>query len=47
MFANGTTLTACGKSSHDLLFAINHDLNNVKDWLMANKLCFLVKLNVC
>ena len=40
MFANGSTLTVCGKSSQDLFFAINHDLNNVKDWLMANKLCF-------
>ena len=29
----------CGKSSQDLSRAMNHDLNNVKDRLMANKLC--------
>ena len=39
MFADDTTLTVCGKSSQDLSFAMNHDLNNVKDWLMASKLC--------
>ena len=40
MFADDTTLTVCGKSSQDLSFAMNHDLNNVKDWLVASsKLC--------
>ena len=39
MFADDTTLTVCGKSSQDLSLAMNHDLNKVNDWLMANKLC--------
>jgi hypothetical protein len=34
-----TTLTVCGKSTHEISSAMNHDLNNVNDWLMANKLC--------
>ena len=38
MFADDTTLTVCGKSSQDLSLAMNHDLNKVNDWLMANKL---------
>ena len=38
MFADDTTLTVCGKSSQDLSLAMNHDLNKVSDWLMANKL---------
>ena len=39
MFADDTTLTVCGKSTHENSSAMNHDLNNVNDWLMANKLC--------
>ena len=41
MFADDTTLTVSVKSSQpqDLSLAMNHDLNNVNDWLMANKLC--------
>ncbi len=39
MFADDTTLTVCGKSTHEISSAMNHDLNNVNDWLMANKLC--------
>ena len=37
MFADDTTLTVSGKLIH-ISSAINIDLNNVKDWLMANKL---------
>ena len=39
MFADDTTLTVCGKSSQGLSHVMNHDLNNVKDWLTSNKLC--------
>ena len=39
MFADDTTLPARGNSSQDLSFALNYDLNNVKGWLVANKLC--------
>ena len=39
MFTVDTTLTAWGKSSQDLSFAMNHELKNAKDCLMANKLC--------
>ena len=42
MFADDTTLTVCGKS--DLFPAMSHDLNNVHDWLMANRLCFVPTL---
>ena len=38
MFADDTTLTVRGKSSQDLSLAMNHDLNNVNVWLMANTL---------
>ncbi len=31
MFADDTTLTVCGKSTHEISSAINHDLNNVND----------------
>ena len=42
MFPDDTTLTVCGKS--DLSPAMNHDLNNVHDCLMANRLCFVPSL---
>ena len=38
MFADDTTLTACGESVLDAEVAINHDLANIKQWLSANKL---------
>ena len=39
MFADDTTLNVSGKSIHDISSAMNMDFNNVKGWLMPNKLC--------
>ena len=38
MFADDTTLTACGKSLLKIESKINSDLANVNAWLLANKL---------
>ena len=38
MFADDTTLTACGKSLLEIESKINSDLANVNAWLLANKL---------
>ena len=38
LFADDTNLTASGKSLNDIEIAVNFDLENLKDWLMANKL---------
>ena len=42
MLADDTTLTVCGKSTHEISSAMNHDLNNVNDWSMVNKLCLII-----
>ena len=39
MFADDTTLTASGIALLEIESKINHDLNNVQKWLLANKLC--------
>ena len=39
MFADDTTLTASGIALPEIESKINHDLNNVQKWLLANKLC--------
>ena len=39
MFADDTTLTASGIVLPEIESKINHDLNNVQKWLLANKLC--------
>ena len=39
MFADDTTLTASGIAVPEIESKINHDLNNVHKWLLANKLC--------
>ena len=39
MFADDTTLTASGMALPEIESKINHDLNNVQKWLLANKLC--------
>jgi hypothetical protein len=38
MFADDTTLTACGKSLLEIESKINSDLANVNAWLLANTL---------
>ena len=38
MFADDTTLTACGKSLLEIESKINSDLANVNAWHLANKL---------
>jgi hypothetical protein len=38
MFADDTTVTACGKSLLEIESKINSDLANVNTWLLANKL---------
>ncbi len=37
-FADDTNLTASGDSMNDVEFAVNSDLENLRNWLMANKL---------
>ena len=39
MFTDDTTLTASGLALPEIESKINHDLNNVQKWLLANKLC--------
>ena len=39
MFADDTTLTVSGTGLPEIEPKINHDLNNVHKWLLANKLC--------
>ena len=39
MFADDITLTASGIALHEVESKINHDLNNVHKWLLANKIC--------
>ena len=44
MLADDTTLTASGVAVPEIESKINHDLNNVRRWLLGNKLCLnLVK----
>ena len=38
MFADDTNLTASGDSIHDVQAAVNSDLENLRKWLVANKL---------
>ena len=38
LFADDTNLTAPGDSINDIEAAVNSDLENLKNWLMANKL---------
>ena len=45
MFADDTTLTTSGKYLNEAESALNSDLDNVKEWLFANKLSLnLVKI---
>ena len=39
MFADDTILTASGMALPEIESKINHDLNSVQKWLLANKLC--------
>ena len=38
LFADDTNLTASGESLNDIEIAVNSDLENLRNWLMANKL---------
>ena len=38
LFADDTNLTASGDSMNDAEFAVNSDLENLRNWLIANKL---------
>ena len=38
LFADDTNLTASGESLNDIEMAVNSDLGNLRNWLMANKL---------
>ena len=38
LFADNTNLTASGESLNDIEIAVNSDLENLRNWLMANKL---------
>ena len=37
LFADDTNLTASGDSMNDAEFAVNSDLENLRNWLIANK----------
>lgn len=39
LFADDTNITASGKSIEEAEVALNYDLHNIKEWLLANKLC--------
>ena len=38
LFADDTNLTASGDSIHDVQASVNSDLENLRNWLVANKL---------
>ncbi|CAB4045102.1 Hypothetical predicted protein, partial [Paramuricea clavata] len=38
LFADDTNLTASGDSMNDAVFVVNSDLENLRNWLIANKL---------
>ena len=38
LFADNTNLTASGDSIHDVQAAVNSDVENLRKWLVANKL---------
>ena len=38
LFADDTNITAAGECLHDIEDAVNSDLENLRQWLMANKL---------
>ena len=42
MFADDTNLTASGQCVKEVETAVNSDLENLRKWLMANKLSFNV-----
>ena len=47
MFADDTTITNCDKSTARLHREINHDLNNLQNWLLANQLSLNVLKTEC
>ena len=38
LFADNTNITAAGECLHDIENAVNSDLENLRQWLLANKL---------
>ena len=38
LFADNTNITAAGACLHDIENAVNSDLENLRQWLLANKL---------
>ena len=42
MFADDTSLTAYGKSIEGIELGLNEDLEKIRLWLQANKLCLNV-----
>ena len=45
MFADDTTITNSHKSTARLHREVNHDLNNLQNWLLANQLSLNVLKN--
>ena len=44
MFADDTNITVSGKLIEEAEVAVNADLNNIREWLVSNRLCLnLVK----
>ena len=46
LFADDTNITAAGKCLHDMEDAVNSDLKNLRQWLMANKLSLNVEFQI-
>jgi hypothetical protein len=38
MFADDTNITGSGKSIKEAEVAVNADLNNIREWLLSNRL---------
>ena len=43
MFANDTNLSCTGRTSADIEYKINKDLNNIRKWIISNKLTLNLK----
>ena len=43
MFADDTNISTCGKSVTEIQEHLNHDLENIHQWLLANKLTLIKK----
>ena len=45
MYADDTNLSVTGETASDIEMKINHELENVHDWLLANKLTLNIEKN--